>query len=222
MRHFSLVLAGLGLLALAASARAETPFAAVPALDGKKTTLQIRQVEFSGGASGNIIVEVRNPAKQAQLFQAKGLYFVPHGDAQNAPQREGAVGPFEIKEGQTWRHAEQMMVPAGKTVTLRLQTFCLDSHRGAPGKGQGFGIAKTRLPKELMNQNEAAATRAIRAKAGKVDAAQSEIQSNVWSNRNKKWIKLEGERANEKASSPVPQGIRHYNRRPIQQNQSIE
>ena len=218
MRLFSVLLASLGFLALAAPARAETPFSPVPALEGKKTTLQIRQLDFSGGASGHITVEVRNPAKQPQAFEAKGIYFVPHGDAQSAPQREGAVGPFEVKEGQGWRRAEHLMIQPGKTVVLKLQTFCLDSHRGAPGKGQGYGVARERLPKDLINQNETAAKRAIKAKAGKVDEAQGDIQSNVWSNRNMMWIQLEGERKDEKGSSSVPQGVRHYNRRPINQN----
>jgi hypothetical protein len=205
MRQLSMLLASLGLLALASPALADKSFAPLPAGDGAKTTLQIRQLDFSGGASGHIVVEVRNPARQVQKFQARGLYFVPDGNAQSAPQRVGAVGPFE-------------MVQPGETVRLKLHTFCLDSHRGSPGKGQGYKIARERLPKELMKQNEAAASRALKSKGGKIDAAQSEIQSDVWKNRNKKWIMLEGERVDEKGSGAAPQGVQLQRRRPIYQS----
>jgi hypothetical protein len=218
MRQLSMLLASLGLLALASPALADKSFAPLPAGDGAKTTLQIRQLDFSGGASGHIVVEVRNPARQVQKFQARGLYFVPDGNAQSAPQRVGAVGPFEVREGQGWQRKEELMVQPGETVRLKLHTFCLDSHRGSPGKGQGYKIARERLPKELMKQNEAAASRALKSKGGKIDAAQSEIQSDVWKNRNKKWIMLEGERVDEKGSGAAPQGVQLQRRRPIYQS----
>jgi hypothetical protein len=202
MRRFSLLLAGLALLVLPTLARAENVFGSMPAADGKKSALQIRQVDFSGGASGHIMVEVRNPTQGPEAFEARGLYFVPRGNAQSAPQRVGAVGPFDAKEGQTWRRMNKLVVEPGQTVRLKLQTFCLDSHRGSPGKGQGYKVARERLPKDLTSANEAAATRSLKAKSGKFEDAQGEIQSQVWSNRNKKWIKLEGERAHEKDAPP--------------------
>jgi hypothetical protein len=219
MRTHSQILTSFALLAQLAGPVHAGGFAPVPAQAGKKTTtLQIRQVSFSGGASGQITVEVKNDSQQPQTFEARGLYFVPNGNAENAPQRVGAVGPFEVKEGQKWTRKEQLEVQPGQTVRLKLDTFCLDSHRSSPGKGQGYGIAKERLPEQLMKANESAAKDAFKASGGNIGAAKSAIQGKVWEHRNKKWIKLEGERANEKGSSS---GIRHQRRMPLQ-NQSAE
>lgn len=213
------VAASFALIALLAGPAHGGGFAPVPAKSGKKTTLQIRQVSFSGGASGQITVEVKNDSQQPQTFEARGLYFVPNGNAENAPQRVGAVGPFEVKEGQKWTRREQLEVQPGQTVRLKLDTFCLDSHRSSPGKGQGYGVAKERLPEQLMKANEAAAKDAVKASGGNIGAAKSAIQGKVWEHRNKKWIKLEGERANEKGSSSG--SSRHQRRMPLQ-NQSAE
>jgi hypothetical protein len=192
-------------------------FAPVPALDGQKTDLQIRQVDFTGGASGQVIVDVRNAGQHAQTFHAKGLYFVPKGDAQSAPQRVGAAGPFEVKQGQSWRHKTELLIQPGQTVRLKLQTFCLDSHRGSPGKGQGYSIANKRLPKQLTTEIETGAQRLIRAK-GAPAAATDDIQSHVWKSRDKKWIKLEGERANEKDGGGS--SMRPMRRLPVQRQQA--
>jgi hypothetical protein len=219
MRTLAMLVSSLALVVLIAGpARAAGGFSPVPALQGKaKTTLQVRQVGFSGGASGQITVEVKNDGQQPQTFQARGLYFVPNGNAENAPQRVGAVGPFEVKESQKWIRREQLLIQPGQTVRLKLDTFCLDSHRGSPGKAQGFGVAKERLPEQLMKANESAAKDALKASAGNPGAAKSAIQSKVWENRNKKWIKLEGERANEKGSDST-----RRQRRLPRQNQIAE
>ena len=201
MRQVSMLVATAGLLVLVGPPALASEFAPVPAMKGQKTTLKIRQVGFSGGASGQITVEVKNDGQQAQTFQARGLYFVPNGNAESAPQRVGAVGPFAVKEGQAWVRKEQLQIEPGKTVRLKLETFCLDSHRGSPGQGQGYGVAKQRLPEQLMKENESAAKDALKASSGNINTAKGAIQSKVWENRNKKWIKLEGERANEKAGS---------------------
>lgn len=208
MRQVSMLFATAGLIALVAGPALAGEFAPVPAIKGQKTTLRIRQVGFSGGASGQITVEVKNDGQHPQTFRARGLYFVPQGSAESAPQRVGAVGPFAVKEGQKWVRKEQMEIAAGQTVRLKLETFCLDSHRGAPGHGQGYGVAKKRLPEQLMKENESAAKDALKASSGNINAAKGAIQSKVWENRNKKWIKLEGERAHEKGSSPVRERMR--------------
>jgi len=219
MHKSTMLFAAVGLLALLGGPALASEFSPGPAMRGQRTTLKIRQVSFSGGASGQITVEVKNDGQQPQTFQARGLYFVPNGNAENAPQRVGAVGPFTVKEGQRWVRKEQLDVPAGKTVRLRLETFCLDSHRSSPGQGQGYGVAKKRLPEQLMKENESAAHDAIKASSGNINAAKGAIQGKVWENRNKKWIKLEGERANEKGSSPHQQ--RRMRRLPLN-NQSAE
>jgi len=221
MRSLCLVVVSLALLGLSSLATAQQAFAPLPPLDGKPNTLQIRQLDFTGGASGQVVVEVRNTGKTSQDFQARGLYFVPNGNAQSAPQREGAAGPFEVQQGQGWQRRDRLAIAPGQTVKLKLQTFCLDSHRGSPGKGQGFRVAKDRLPREMTSEIEGGAQRIIRAKAGKAAEATGDIQSHVWSTRNKKWIKLEGERANEKSDEgSVPQRHRRY--RPLPQQDLYE
>ena len=219
MRQLSLLLTSVGLLALLASPALAGGFAPVPAIKGQKTTLKIRQVGFSGGASGHILVDVKNDGQQPQTFEARGVYFVPKGNAESAPQRVGAVGPFSVKEDQKWVNKQRLEIQPGQTVRLKLETFCLDSHRGAPGQGQGYGVAKQRLPEQLMKDNESAAADAVKASRGNFNAAKGAIQGKVWENRNKKWIKLEGERANEKGGSS--NSPRRPHRLPIQ-NQSAD
>ena len=75
-------------------------------------------------------------------------------------------------------------------------------------------MARKRLPKQLLSKIEGGAHKALRKHKGDVGAANSAIQSHVWSTRNKKWIKLQGERKNEKSSRPYRQ--RRTNRMPQQ------
>jgi len=227
MRQLGMLFLGVGLLALTTPAHGDSTvastFSPVPAVNGQKNTLQIRQLDFTGGATGQVVVEVRNQGQHPQTFEARGLYFVPNGDAQSAPQRVGAAGPFEVKDAQGWQRKDQLQIQPGQTVKLKLQTFCLDSHRGSPGKGQGYKVARDRLPKDLTGEIEVGAQRIIRAKGGysKAPAATGDIQSHVWSSRNKKWIKLEGERANEKGSEGGGSSQRLIRRRPMPQ-QNVE
>ena len=171
------------------------PFVPVP----KAKKMKIRFVKYTGGASGRMIVEVRNDAKRTQKFAAKGLYFVPGGDPDKAPQRLGAAGPFEANEGQQWKRKESVSIKPGATMRLKLQVFCLDSHRSSPGSSQKFSVARKRLPKQLSGQISSGAKGILRRHKAP-SAATSAIQSHVWKTRNKKWIKLQGERKKEKSS----------------------
>ena len=194
------ILAALMMVVLPATALAG-PFVPVP----KAKKMKIRFVKYTGGSSGRMIVEVRNEAKQAQKFAAKGLYFVPGGDPDKAPQRLGAAGPFEANENQQWKLKQSVKIKPGATVKLKLQVFCLDSHRSSPGASQKFSVANKRLPKQLSGKISQGAKGILR-KYKAPRAATSEIQSHVWKTRNKKWIKLQGERKNEKSSQQaVPQ-----------------
>ncbi len=206
-------LAALLAAALPATAVAG-PFVSVP----KAKKMKIRFVKYTGGASGRMIVEVRNDAKKSQKFSAKGLYFVPNGDANSAPQRLGAAGPFEANQGQQWKRKNSVTLKPGATMKLKLQVFCLDSHRSSPGASQKFSVARKRLPKELSGKIASGAKGILRRhKAPR--AATSEIQGHVWKTRNKKWIKLQGERKNEKsddvrqAPRPSPELIQQQQRR---------
>ena len=170
--------------------RHDTAFKAVP---GSK--LQIRAVEYNGATNGKLTVQVKNTAKTAQKFVATGLYFVPEGDPDKAPQRLGAVGPMQIATG---KESNEIAVAAGATVEVQLDVFCIDSHRSSPSPQNRFNIGATKLPKELATQIETRASTAVskEAEAGAPaprPAAQSAIQSEVWKSRDAKWVELDGE-----------------------------
>jgi len=205
-------------LAVAPSLALASDFIPLPEVGGKNKQIEIRFIRYTGGASGKMIVDVRNKGQQGTTFRAKGLFFVPQGDAEGAPQRLGAAGPFETNGQQM----DSLRLTPGATKRLKLQVFCLDSHRSSPSAGQGFKVAKQRLPKNLQDTIEGGARGILRkAKGG---AANSEIQSHVWKTRNKQWIKLEGERKQEKSSAVPNQSQRRIHRLPIQRqmNQRVD
>src|SRR5262249_13202214 len=71
--------------------RTDPTFRAVP--DAK---LDVRAVQYDGSTNGKLVVQVKNNGKSAQKFSAQGLYFVPEGNPDSAPQRLGAVGPMQV------------------------------------------------------------------------------------------------------------------------------
>lgn len=192
-----------------AAAGDDPAFVPLPVQDGRRSELKLRVVTYTGGVNGRMEVDIRNPSQQVQTFQARGLFFVPEGDPEKAPQRLGAAGPFQVQDGQDWTERENLTMRPGETRRIRLQVFCLDSHRSSPGAGQGFKMAGDRLPKHLSESIHKEAQKALVENGGSIDSAKSAIQGKVWESRNKEWIKLEGERKNEKA--PV-QGPRHLQR----------
>jgi len=201
------------LLLVAGGASAETlssrGFSPMPARAGQTNSLKIKFVRYTGGASGRMVVDLRNDSRKSTTFQPKGLFFVPQMDPERAPQRLGAAGPFEVDQGQGWVLHQKISVRPGKTVRVKLQVFCLDSHRSSPSVSQRFRIAKKLLPKSIRKTIVAGAAKTYRKYKGRLAApAASEVQGKVWRTRNKKWIKIEGERKNEKSSA------RHGNSRP--------
>ncbi len=174
--------------------RHDTKFATVP---GSK--LLIRAVEYDGSVNGKLKVQIRNTGKATQKFSAAGLYFVPEGDPDSAPQRLGAVGPMQIAaKSNTTKTTKELSVAAGKTVEVTLDVFCIDSHRSAPTPRNSFHVGKTKMPKELTTTIEHRADDEVAAKrtAGEAaprPAAKSAIQSQVWRSRDAKWVKLDGE-----------------------------
>lgn len=193
------VVLSLVLPALAAAA----PYQPLPAKDGARSHVQIRIIKYTGGTNGEMVVEVYNPGTRPQVFSAQGLYFVPDGDPEQAPQRLGAAGPFQAKLQGEWRRVESLEVAPKARVRLRLQVFCIDSHRGSPAATHTFHLGKQRLPKDLRGRIETNTQTALRKHKGNVSAAKAEIQSGVWQARDKKWIELDGERRQEKAPRPV-------------------
>ena len=86
-------------LAVASAAGAKGPeFGPMPMEGNKKSSLKMRVVTYQGGTNGKMMVEVKNTTQAEESFHAKGLYFVPKGDPEKAPQRLGAAGPFEAKK----------------------------------------------------------------------------------------------------------------------------
>ena len=152
--------------------------------------LQLKVVKYDGSVNGAITVEVQNPTATEQTFDARGLYFVPQTDPDHAPQRLGAVGPFRIGD----EHKQTLKLAPGEHARLSLDVYCIDSHRPAPDETTPFRVAKTRIPPALTQAISTAAETAA-APYGGVSAspAKSAVQSEVWKNRDAKWIKLDGE-----------------------------
>ena len=213
----SLLFSALCALVAAPLAHADKAAKAVnlPVLEGKKNDLTIQFVRYTGGTNGEMIVKIANRGKKIEQFDATGIYFVPEGDPEKAPQRLGAAGPFKVKKGNKLEAAESLALKPGESRELHLQVFCIDSHRSSPSASHRFGIAAKRMPKKLRETIKAGAADAIKAEKGSVSKAKGRIQSHVWKSRDSKWIKLQGERKLEKA----PSKGRRYNRRDIRQEQ---
>ena len=175
----------------AAPVRHDTKFHVVP--DGK---LEVRAVQYDGSTNGRLHVQIRNPAKTAQKFSAQGLYFVPEGNPDTAPQRLGAVGPMQIANDA--KEISELDVAPGATVDVVLDVFCIDSHRSSPSPQNSFNVGVKRMPKELAQTIENRADAAVGAaraggNAAPRPAAKSSIQGEVWRSRDSKWIELDGE-----------------------------
>src|SRR5262245_32575984 len=89
----------LGLPLAPSPAHARRGVAPIPTeqTGGKASGLELRIVRYDGATNGVLEVEVKNPRGEPADFSARGLYFVPDGNANAAPQRLGAVGPFNVK-----------------------------------------------------------------------------------------------------------------------------
>jgi hypothetical protein len=192
---FVLFTAGLVFASSFASAIAADRFAKVPALKGQRSNgLVIRIVQYAGNTNGAITVDVKNPSGEPQEFTAKGLYFVPQGNANEAPQRLGAVGPFQVLSAGGQQRADHLTIAPGATERLALDVYCIDSHRASPGPSTPFRIAKDRVPPALTKAINDDAISAARSYGGvSAPAAKANVQSEVWKNRDAKWIELDGE-----------------------------
>jgi hypothetical protein len=188
------VLFALGLFA--GTAAADNKFHAMPAPKAERGNLQLRVVSYDGSTNGELTVEVKNTSKKPLVFMAKGLYFVPDGNPDEAPQRLGAVGPFEIisDKSDSETRAEKITIAAGQTAELTLDVFCIDSHRSSPSSSTPFTIARTKMPTSLARDIDTGAKRAAKSAGGfAAPAATDAVQSEVWKQRDKKWIELDGE-----------------------------
>lgn len=217
MPRIRLVLLALALpLLLAAPAAADT-FTKVPPLDGTAEPLRIRFVRYDGSTNGQMVVEVENTSKKRATFRAEGIYFVPEGDPASAPQRLGAAGPIvELVDRKDQVRLEGVALAPGQKKELRLEVFCIDSHRASPNPKTRFSIAAERLPKKLRQQIVTGTRKAISDSKGDVAKAKSAIQSHTWATRDADWVELEGER---KGEAELKKQQREQRQRPVEQRQ---
>jgi len=196
---FAFCFAAFGLVILrSAPAPAATEFDKLPGEQGKTSPLMLRIVKYDGSTNGAITVDVKNPTDKPQEFSAKGIYFVPTGNPNEAPQRLGAVGPFQLQSTNGPQRLDHTSIAQGATARMTLDVYCIDSHRGSPSSSTSFKVAKDRVPAPLMRAIDDDAAKAAAPVVGvSAPAAKGSVQSEVWKNRNKKWIKLEGEGAQE-------------------------
>jgi hypothetical protein len=187
----------LGILLAASPALADHhKFAPIPPdqTGGKASGMELRIVKYDGATNGVLQVEVKNTRAQSTQFSAKGLYFVPAGNPNEAPQRLGAVGPFSLKTDQGWQRRDTASIPPGGVAELKLDVYCIDSHRSSPSSSTGFRIAKDRVPKRVAEDILEGAAEAA-APLGGVSSprAKGAVQSQVWKHRDDNWIELDGE-----------------------------
>jgi hypothetical protein len=230
----------LGLFATSA-ALADKGYRAVPAeaaAHGEKvdanaklaaTGLQLKAVSYDGSVNGELTVEVKNTSKTAQTFIATGLYFVPQGDADEAPQRLGAVGPMQIAGEDGEQRVEKLVIPPGQAMKVKLDVFCIDSHRPAPTSENKFSLGSKRLPAKLRTTIETRSKAAVEESGGyAAPAAKSRIQSEVWGARDADWVKIDGEGKQEveKQSGggrrPGPQRVLRHPQRDVEQQRIKE
>lgn len=188
-------------LVLAGSAAADDKFHVAPAA-GKadRGNLQVRVVSYDGSTNGELTVQVKNTSKKPVRFSARGLYFVPDGDPDQAPQRLGAVGPFQLASDEDDARRDSLAIAAGQTVELTLDVFCIDSHRSSPAATTPFTVGKTRMPAHLAADIDRKARHAAKGVGGfAAPAAKAVVQSEVWKTRDARWIQLDGEGAQEAA-----------------------
>ncbi len=198
MRAIPRLLSALVVLLVARYAAAETRFVRVP---GSTAPVELRVAEYQGGTNGELTVDVRNNGAQPAEFDAEGLYFVPAGNPDEAPQRLGAVGPFQQRAGARWERKRTLALKPGEQATIKLDVYCIDSHRRSPRTGDRFHLAQTRMPKTLSSEIRKNADQAAQGVSGgyAAPAAKATVQSEVWKARDKKWLKLDGEGKQEAA-----------------------
>ena len=174
----------------------------MPDASGAEKNIQIRFVKYDGSTNGEMVVQVKNTGKTTANFRAEGLFFVPDGSPEKAPQRLGASGPFSesaVGKGGKRIHQEKLALAAGESKTLRLEVFCIDSHRSSPSSSTQFSLAKKKLPKKMQQTMKSSNQAIYKKNKGSLRKSKSAVQSNMWKVRDADWVKLEGERAVEKA-----------------------
>jgi hypothetical protein len=201
--------------------------ATAPSPAASSSGLDLKVVSYDGAVNGELTVEVKNTTKIARTFTATGLYFVPEGNADEAPQRLGAVGPMQIAgapNGATndAQRVEKLVIQPGAAVQVKLDVFCIDSHRPSPTSKNQFSLGSKRLPAKLRSTIETRSKAAVDEVGGyAAPAAKSAVQSQVWEARDADWVKIDGEgkqEARKQNGGPAPrQQMRQQMRQPMRQ-----
>jgi hypothetical protein len=191
-------------------------FVSMPDAKGREKNIQIHLVKYDGSTNGEMVVQVRNAGMTSAAFRAEGLFFVPNGDPEKAPQRLGASGAFTvIAKGKKTVHQEQLVLAAGEMQEVRLEVFCIDSHRSSPSSATKFSLASKRLPKSMQQTMKSGNAKIYKKNKGHLRKSKSAVQNHMWKTRDDNWVELEGERAVEKAPktrrvpNPEMQKLRH-------------
>jgi len=117
-----------------------------------------------------------------------------------APQRVGAVGSFRVKTTQGWESREKLTLAAHTTAQIKLDVYCIDSHRGSPSSATGFHVGKSRIPKPVSEAIDRDARRVAEPLGGmSTPHAKQAVQQEVWKNRDAHWVPLDGEGKQEAA-----------------------
>jgi hypothetical protein len=85
-------------------------------------------------------VEVTNPTADVATFNRVGLYFVPLGPPEDSPQRLGVVDGSEVAR-----------LGPHETISVELDTYCLDHQRHSPQEKTQYALASRRMPSDLTN-----------------------------------------------------------------------
>ena len=96
---------------------------------------------------------------------------------------------------------QSMSLAPGASARLQLDVYCIDSQRPAPTEETPFRLAKDRIPVALSTAIATESATKASAPYGGISAppAKAAVQSEVWKNRDAKWIKLDGEGKQEAA-----------------------
>ncbi len=102
------------------------------------------------------VVEVTNSSDDPTRFDAVGLYFLPDG---SEPQRLGVINAPDVAT-----------LAPHTSITLTLQTYCLDEHRAGPTDATHYQLASRRMPTALTSALAVAAR----------GTAPQNVQQTVW------------------------------------------
>ena len=104
-------------------------FTPLPSLDKKRTTLQMRIVEYQGETNGKMVIDIMNEGRAEEEFIAKGIYFVPK---EIRRQHHNDLRGRSLRKGEWRSQRDAIAIQPRQTVRMELDVFCIDSDGQAP------------------------------------------------------------------------------------------